>query len=288
MITEREKDKENILKNQKWSLPEGSTAVICLLIAAAAVTVFTFVLNMSITVKVLACGSTMTVIFIGLILLLGDKYLKYTLVISSAILLFAVTVVPVVFLLTMSVTDVKLMNFKGKWNFVGLDNYIHFFKSDSLFIPAFIRTLEYTVIALIIQLVIGMGLALLLQNKFKGRNIVSSFLVIPVMTCPIVIAMLWKSMLNSDSGLINNILRSIGMNEIHWLTNEPLAVFEKIPVAGEFIIRFLNGNIGFLSILLVNTWQWTPFVFLMLLFIFSSSLKIKFIFPAIGWGILFY
>ncbi len=265
MVTKTEKSVIDITEIKNRQLTGSMATIISILLLAIVITVLSFVFKASTTFKFLACMSAITVLFIALILLLGDKYLKYTLVIPSAVVLFAVTIVPVAFLLIMSFTDVKLMNFKGKWKYVGFDNYVHFFTNDSLFLQAFIRTLEYTIVALIIQLIIGMLLALLLQKKFKGRNIVSSFLVIPVMTCPIVIAMLWKSMLNSDNGVINNILRLIGMNEVHWLTNEPLGIFRIIPFAGDYIIKFLNGNIGFLTILIVNTWQWTPFVFLMLM-----------------------
>jgi multiple sugar transport system permease protein len=229
-----------------------------------------YIASLSTNVKVISTLAAVTMLFIGCILLLGDKYIKYTLVLPSAVILFSVTVIPVIFLVTMSLTDVKLTNFNRQWNFVGLSNYIHFFTKDRLFFPAFIRTLEYTVVALFLQLIIGMGIAHLLQKQFLGRNLVSSLLVIPVMTCPIVIAMLWKSMMNSDNGVINSILGMAGIKPVHWLTNEPLGFLTVIPVAGDFIFRHLNGNIGFLSAILVNIWQWTPFVYLMILSGLSS------------------
>lgn len=217
------------------------------------------------TAVVLLVMLAATAFFAGLIVLLGDRYIKYTLILPSVVVMIAVTIVPVVFLVWMSLTDVKLMNFNKTWNFVGLANYVHFFTKDRLFFPTLFRTLEYTVLALVSQLVIGMALALLLQNRFRGRNLVSSFLIIPVMTCPIVIAMLWKSMMNSQTGVINNIIRRFGGEGINWLTNDPLTFIQNIPLVGEFLVSKANGTIGFFSILLVNTWQWTPFVFLMIL-----------------------
>ena len=85
------------------------------------------------------------------------------------------------------------------------------------------------------------------------------------MTCPIVIAMLWKSMMNSETGVLNVILRRLGGEGVNWLTNEPLTFIQKIPFIGQFFVDHLNANIGFVSMLIVNTWQWTPFVFLMVL-----------------------
>ncbi len=228
-------------------------------------TVLAFVFSAGLTTKVLLIMCTTTSLFVGMIILLGDKYIKYTLVTPSIIIMLAVTLVPMIFLLVMSVTDVKLLNFNRTWNFVGLDNYLYFFTKDRLFWPTLVRTFEYTVLALLIQLVLGLGLAVLFQRHFVGRNLVSSFLIIPVMTCPIVIAMLWKSMMNSETGVLNVLLRKLGGSGINWLTNEPLVWIQNIPLVGPFLVSNANANIGFVSMILVNTWQWTPFVFLMVL-----------------------
>ena len=228
-------------------------------------TVLAFVFSAGLTTKVLLIMCTTTSLFVGMIILLGDKYIKYTLVTPSIIIMLAVTLVPMIFLLVMSVTDVKLLNFNRTWNFVGLDNYLYFFTKDRLFWPTLVRTFEYTVLALLTQLVLGLGLAVLFQRHFIGRNLVSSFLIIPVMTCPIVIAMLWKSMMNSETGVLNVLLRKLGGSGINWLTNEPLVWIQNIPLVGPFLVSNANANIGFVSMILVNTWQWTPFVFLMVL-----------------------
>ena len=228
-------------------------------------TILAFVFSAGLTTKVLLIMCTTTSLFVGMIILLGDKYIKYTLVTPSIIIMLAVTLVPMIFLLVMSVTDVKLLNFNRTWNFVGLDNYLYFFTKDRLFWPTLVRTFEYTVLALLTQLVLGLGLAVLFQRHFIGRNLVSSFLIIPVMTCPIVIAMLWKSMMNSETGVLNVLLRKLGGSGINWLTNEPLVWIQNIPLVGPFLVSNANANIGFVSMILVNTWQWTPFVFLMVL-----------------------
>jgi multiple sugar transport system permease protein len=229
------------------------------------VTVLTLAFSGNITVKVLMTMVAVTAVFVGLIILLGDRYIKFTLIAPSIFIMLVVTFVPMIFLLVMSVTDVKLFNFNKKWNFVGLSNYLYFLTKDKLFWPTMLRTLEYTLFALISQVILGMGLAVLFQKRFRGRNMVSSFLVIPVMTCPIVIAMLWKSMMNSETGVLNVILRSLGGAGVNWLTNEPIAFIQRIPFIGQFFVNNLNANVGFVSMVLVNTWQWTPFVFLMVL-----------------------
>lgn len=236
-------------------------------------TVIVYAMAADTTIKATLTLLTLLVLFTGLIVVLGDRWIKYTLVLPSVVVMFAVTVVPLAFLIVMSVTNVKLSNFNKTWDFVGLQNFIYFFTKDRLFFPTLVRTFEYTAFALITQIIVGIALALLLQKPFKMRNLVSSFLVIPVMTCPIVIAMLWKSMMNSQTGIINNIMISLGGTGVNWLTNEPLSWIQSIPVIGEWIVKNLNANIGFLSLLLVNTWQWTPFVFLMILSGLNSMSK---------------
>lgn len=224
-----------------------------------------YLTDSSLTLRAVASILGAALLLGGLVVLMGDKHLRWTLVLPSTLVMFAVTIIPLLYLLGMSFTDVKLLNFRKPWNFIGLKNYQYFFTRDPLFFPALIRTFEYTAFALLIQLVLGVALALLLQRTFNGRNLVSSFLVIPVMTCPIVIAMLWKSMMNSQTGVLNGILQSAGMSGLNWLTNEPLKFIQSIPYIGETLVKQYNANIGFLSLLMVNTWQWTPFVFLMVL-----------------------
>jgi multiple sugar transport system permease protein len=208
--------------------------------------------------------------FLWLLFFLGDKYIRYTMILPGLMTVLAVTTLPIVFLLILSVFNVSLLNFNGDWKFVGLNNYLYFLTTDTLFFPAMIRTFEYTVLVLGFQLVIGMILALILQKEFKGRSFVSSILVIPVMASPIVIAMLWKYMYSSFNGFINLALKAMGLPTYNWLTNEPLPFIKDLPLIGSFLVEHLNANYGFLSAVIVNVWQWTPFVYLMLLAGLSS------------------
>lgn len=212
-----------------------------------------------------AVALTMLAGYLFVLFTLGDKYLHYTMMIPGVMIILAVTLLPILFLFYLSVHNVTLLNFNKTWEFVGLENFLYFFTQDKLFFPAFIRTVQYMLVVLVLQLVLGMGLALLLQKKFFGRSLVSSVLVIPVMASPIVIAMLWKYMFGSTNGFINLVLEALNLPTVNWLTNTPLPFVESIPVIGPFLVNHLNANIGFLSTVIVNVWQWTPFVFLMFL-----------------------
>jgi multiple sugar transport system permease protein len=238
---------------------------LCLSILGLVTTIFALQSEMAPAAKFGLIGVTVVFVFLWSLFFFGDKHIRYTLVIPGFMILFLVTSVPAIFLLYLSVFDVSLLNFKGDWSFVGFANYTYFLTKDKLFYGAIIRTIEYMVIVLGLQMVIGMGLALLLQREFRGRSFVSSILVIPVMTCPIVIAMLWKYMYSSYNGFINLALKSVGIGEVPWLTNQPLPLISDIPGIGHFLVTYLNANIGFAAAIIVNIWQWTPFVYLMFL-----------------------
>ncbi|GGI44887.1 sugar ABC transporter permease [Paenibacillus marchantiophytorum] len=253
-------------------LENRKPAILFLLLSVMGIVtnIFALTSNIDPAAKFSIIGVTIVFIFLWSLFFFGDKFIRYTLTIPSFIILFCVTSIPAIFLLYLSVFDVSLLNFKGDWSFVGLTNYIYFFTKDKLFYAAVIRTVEYMVIVLMLQIVIGMCLALLLQREFRGRSLVSTILVIPVMTCPIVIAMLWKYMYSSYNGFINLVLNKLGFAEVPWLTNQPLPFIDSIPVIGDFLIKHLNANIGFVSAIIVNIWQWTPFVYLMFLAGLSS------------------
>ncbi len=192
-----------------------------------------------------------------------NSYLKYLLVAPSVLLLSVVSIIPIGYVAWLSVQNITMLNFRKGGVFVGFANYVKVFTKDPLFWPAFVRTLEYVAITIIIQLLLGFVLALLLNNDFKGRNLINNALLIPVMTTPIVIATLWKYLLNFNNGGINIMLNQFfGIQALPWLTNKPLPYVEQF--LGPSATQFLNLNYGFVSIVLVNVWQWTPFVFLLL------------------------
>lgn len=196
----------------------------------------------------------------------GDRYIRYTLVLPSTFLLVIVSLLPIGYLVYLSLRDIGMISFRGGGSFAGLDNFVTLFTNDPLFWSSLVLTLEYVVLNLFLQLVLGMALALLLSNKFRGRNVVNTVLLIPVMTTPIVVATLWKYLLDLNNGGINVLLeRTLGVGPFPWLTNQPLPFLNLLPPdVGGWLAQHLNLNYALLSITIVNVWQWTPFVFLLL------------------------
>ncbi len=127
--------------------------------------------------------------------------------------------------------------------FVWFANYGKVF-SDTRFWNAFKNTMLIMVIGIPVQSLLGLVMALLLVKPFRGSRIVVAFFLIPVMITPIVSGFQWKIILDHRFGPLNYLLGFLGMEPQSWLSDPVLAMF---------------------SILLMDTWQWTPFVTVVLL-----------------------
>lgn len=123
--------------------------------------------------------------------------------------------------------------------FVGFKNFADIF-ANSRFYNAFLNTILLMVIGIALQSVVGLAIALLLKKPFRFRSAVLSLLLIPVLIAPVVIGLNWKLILSEVFGPLNYFLRAIGLNGPLWLSS--------------------NRFWGLFSILIVDAWQWTPFV----------------------------
>jgi sorbitol/mannitol transport system permease protein len=126
--------------------------------------------------------------------------------------------------------------------FTGLKNYISVFTSGDLW-PSIFATVLITALSVILALLFGLLFAVLLDRKFPGRAIARTLMITPFLLMPAAAALIWKySMFDTNIGIINWALRSLGLEEIAWSTNYPLW-----------------------TVVIVLTWQFTPFMMLILL-----------------------
>lgn len=131
----------------------------------------------------------------------------------------------------------------------GLTNFRDILLRDPRFWSALWFTVRFVFLAVIIQLGIGLGLAHLLNNNFRGRNFFRVLFLIPMACPPIAVAFLWKMMLHPDIGIINTALQTIGLAKVKWTTSVVVAPF---------------------TIVMVDVWEWTPFMFLVLFAAFQA------------------
>jgi multiple sugar transport system permease protein len=126
--------------------------------------------------------------------------------------------------------------------FVGLDNYIKLFTSpDKRFLNACGRTAIFSVIALAIEVPLGIGIALLLNRKFFGKSIVKTIMLLPMVATPVAIGMVFKLIYEPTIGVLNYILKHVGLPTGLWLGSTKTVLY---------------------SIILIDIWQWTPMIML--------------------------
>jgi multiple sugar transport system permease protein len=117
---------------------------------------------------------------------------------------------------------------------------------DNFFWTSLAHTLIYAVAALTLEFFLGLGLALLLDRNLRGRNLFRALLLIPMMLPPVVVGVTWRLILNPNFGALNGTLKRFGFDitSLTWTASPKLAM---------------------LSVIAVDVWQWTPFMFLILL-----------------------
>jgi multiple sugar transport system permease protein len=127
----------------------------------------------------------------------------------------------------------------------GLGNFTRL-ASDSFFLTALLHTFVFTIAAVTLEFVFGLGLALLLNQAVRGRSIFRASLLVPMMLPTVVVGVVWRLMLNPNFGAVNGTLQRFGINT-------------------EGLTWTASPRLAFLSVIAVDVWQWTPFVFLVLL-----------------------
>ncbi|MDP9936771.1 multiple sugar transport system permease protein [Paenarthrobacter nicotinovorans] len=124
----------------------------------------------------------------------------------------------------LSLHDYTLRAFvQGNAKFVGFDNYFAVF-SSSTFGTALANTALFTVVSLLFQYVLGLGLAVFFRSSFRLSGVLRGLFLIPWLLPLIVSASAWSWMLNSDNGIVNSVLAGLGLEPLNWLTSPGLAL----------------------------------------------------------------
>lgn len=168
----------------------------------------------------------------------------WLLVAPTLIAILALSVFPLLYSLTLSFQRRDLQH-PNEDRFVGLGNY-----AAALVDPrvhgAMVNTLLLVVGGILLQLIIGLALALIVIDELRGKRFFIPLLMLPVMMTPVVVALGWRILWDSQYGAINQVLGILARRDVDilWLTNRWTALF---------------------AILVTDVWQWTPFMFLILL-----------------------
>ena len=161
-------------------------------------------------------------------------------VVPALVVISAVIVFPWVFTLWMSAHRWTLGQ---EQSFIGFENYVRL-ASDARFWESLWHTLVYTVLSVVAPLFLGTLAALVFDAQFPLRGCLRGVFVMPMMATPVAIALVWTMMFHPQLGVLNYLLSFIGIGPLEWIYNQSTV----IP-----------------SLVLVETWQWTPLVMLIVL-----------------------
>lgn len=159
-------------------------------------------------------------------------------------ILLALSIIPVIYLIFTAFHRQNLFQ-AAPPEFVGWGNFTYLF-SQQIFLSAVFRTFRLAFVALGFELVLGFLLAALVfrLRDLPGMGLVRTILTTPILIAPIVAALMWRFMYHADFGVINYLFSFVGIPRHAWLSDPDLALW---------------------SVAAIDIWQWTPFVFLVIL-----------------------
>ena len=175
---------------------------------------------------------------------LSDKAIAWIFITPTILLLLAINIYPLFYAISMSFTNFYANKIGKEIKWVGLKNYIKVLGKESVWERMQI-TANFMFWTLLIQALIGLGLALLLNKKFKGNELLTTLIVLPMMLSPAVVGTFWTYLYNPQVGVFSYIM--------NFFYN-----FGPIDMIGSSVLAPW-------AIVIVDTWMWTPFTMLICL-----------------------
>ena len=151
----------------------------------------------------------------------------------------------------------------GESTFIGLGNYVTLW-NDPSFRESVGVTLKFAISVVSVEMLLGVGLALLLDRNLRGMSLLRTLFILPMMIAPVVVGLIWRYMYHPTLGVFNKALTGVGLDSVDWL-----------------------GQHALLSVIIADIWQWTPFIFILSLAALQSlprsALEAARIDGATGW-----
>lgn len=173
-----------------------------------------------------------------------NEYLEYWFALPAILVLLALVIVPMVWSLYASFTNLDLTIPGQAVQIVGFENYVELLGRDR-FWNATWNTVYYVGVGVTVQFVVGFAAALVMANYTDGwlNSVLFTILLLPMMMAPIVAGYMWRLIFSESFGPLNYLLGLAGLPEPSWLSSSSLALD---------------------AILVADIWQWTPFMILIL------------------------
>jgi multiple sugar transport system permease protein len=172
---------------------------------------------------------------------LGRTFPWWSLV-PAFLILAVLTLYPIANLVRMSASSIDFVEGRAVWTFTPWRN-LDLLLSDNVLRHALVNTSIFVVVSVAAETVLGLGLALLVGKVARGKGLVRTMMILPILVPPVAIGSMWKLMYNYDFGIINQAIVALGLEPVNWLGSTSIAL---------------------LSVIMVDIWHWVPFVFLIL------------------------
>ena len=156
--------------------------------------------------------------------------------------LLVMTAYPLIFTFVYSFTDYNYLKGTENSSFVLFDNYVSLFK-NGYFQQAVWNTIKFTILAVVLEMALGLLIAVFVNSLKRGQKIMRTLLLLPYLLPAVTVALSWRMMLSANYGIINQFLKGLGLPVFNW---------------------FMDTKTAFGTILLIDVWQNVPFVFLLL------------------------
>lgn len=178
----------------------------------------------------------------------SERNFRYLLISPAIFVMLLVGVFPLIYMIVVSFVNITMM--EESWAWQGFANYSQALTDKRLW-EALGHTLIFMAIALPLELLLGLAMAQLFLDKFPGRQVFIALLVLPTVVSPIVAGSTWSLMLDDRFGPVNQMLG--------WIIGEH-----------PHLLWTVNPKLVYPAIILAEIWQWTPFMFLLLLAALSN------------------
>ena len=171
-----------------------------------------------------------------------ERNLQILFPLPAVVFIGLLMVFPILYTLYLSFTNWNLTSGMEP-SFVGINSYLRVF-SEPRFLHALGRTFTFTVFAVAIEVVLGVAIALILNRAFVGRSVAKLLLLLPLVATPVAVGIVFNLFYDPTIGLLNFALHALGLPQGRWVSSE-------------------NSVIA--SLVLVDVWQWTPMITLIVL-----------------------
>ncbi|CUI73292.1 carbohydrate ABC transporter permease [Cognatishimia activa] len=174
----------------------------------------------------------------------ANRLTPYMFLAPAAVVLVFALLYPIGYMVYASFLDWSPSQRIGQADFIGLRNYANLL-TDAAFLESFWVTIKFAAVVVTLEMVIGVGLALLLDRNIRGMSLLRTIFILPMMIAPIVVGLMWRYMYHPTVGIFNRTIKNLGFETgIPWLS---------------------DSTWSFIAVVIADVWQWTPFIFILAL-----------------------